>query len=232
MGIPFLDLLRYSKRQRQAAKEMWAEIRTGVSFEVPASLSTDDDCMKAIELMCKQHPEVVMGQRSAGANGAPVTFQARGIIVGLRSSIRASLDAKEVLSQFGYMPDVNNVVEMLSAQERFIRQSGGLTPEQAVKEAQLASADRNRIVLETQAADRAKVDAKVAAVVGANEVDGKTVPVIGMKEVPGDVALRPGACTSCGGNDLTGHAKTCADPEIIADREALFGVTAEPQKAG
>lgn len=161
MGVPFYELLKYSKRQRQAAKELWANVKSGISFEVPTSLSTDDDTMKALELMCKQHPEVVTGAKTHDANGAPITLQSRGIVVGLRSSIRASPAAKLVLSQYGYMPDAHNLIELFQSQEAFIKQSGGLTPEEAVKQAQLESKERNRVVLPSQAEDRAATDAAV-----------------------------------------------------------------------
>lgn len=162
MSLPFVDLLRYNKRQREAAKQMWNYVRQGMSFEIPVSLSTDDDTMKALECMCRQHPEVVMGQRGTnGGEGAPLTLQSRGIVVGLRQNIAASPEALKVLKTFGYQPDAKGgLVELFDAHAAFIKNRGRMDPAEAVEQAQMDAKARNAIVLTDQREERAKDDAK------------------------------------------------------------------------
>ena len=163
MGLNFLDLLRYSRRQREAAKQMWGYVRQGVSFEIPVSLSTDDDTVRALQLLCKQHPEVSMGEKAAnGTKGSPLVLQSRGIVVGLRKSMKIGPQAAQVLDSNGYTPEMTGDLEsLLAAHEGFIRAHGGLEPEEAVKQAQQESRDRNAIVVPEQAEERAQVDADV-----------------------------------------------------------------------
>lgn len=163
--LPFVDLLRYTKRQREAAKQMWAVIRTGVSFEVPASLSTDDDTMKAVQCLCNQHPEVATAERSPnGTMGSPIILQSRGIVVGLRKTMQIGPAAAQVLEAYGYTPDASGTLtELLAAHEQFITARSGLTPKEAVRQAQQESMERNKIVLPEQVEERAKQDGVVVA---------------------------------------------------------------------
>lgn len=158
MGLPFVDLLRYTKRQREAAKQMWNFVKSGVSFEIPVSLSTDDTTMKALECMVRAHPEVVMGQKASnGAGGAPLTLQSRGIVVGLRQNIAAGSEAMKVLQNYGYQPDAKGgLKELFENHEAFIRRQARLEPEEAVAQAQLDAKVRNAIVLTDQSAARAE----------------------------------------------------------------------------
>lgn len=157
MSFPLSALLRYSARQRAAAKQMWAVVQSGILFEIPASLSTDDDTLKALMLMCEQHPETMTAERRAnGTQGSPLVLQARGIVVGLRSAMQISPNAANVLNSYGYMPDaIGGLTALIQKQEAFIRNHGGLEPEEAVKQGQMEAAERNKIVLPEQAKDRA-----------------------------------------------------------------------------
>lgn len=152
--LPFLELARYSRQQREAAKQMWDVVRRGVAFEVPVSLSTDDNTMKAVELLLKQHPEVTLAhERVKKPEGgkvidgsAMVTFQSRGLVLGLRRSFAVSDLGLEMLAKGGYHPEAASLMKLFAQHEAFMRSNANTDDvNAAVKRAQTESAERNRV---------------------------------------------------------------------------------------
>ena len=148
MRLPLSAFLRYTSRQREAAKQMWAAIRRGGLYEIPVSFTTDDNTMKALMLMCEQHPEVALAKRANSSNTPLIVLQSRGIVVGLRSAMQIGSGAAQTLENFGYMPGSNGGLEALfQKHETFIRTNARITPAEAVRQAQAEDAERNRVVL-------------------------------------------------------------------------------------
>lgn len=116
---------------------MWEQVRRGFKFEIPASLSTDDDLAQAVALLQKEHPEVQVS-----------SYGARGVVVGMQSSerdMRISKEAFAGLDAGGYFaPRGSDLENFLAAHERWMR-GQGLDPEEQVKEAQEQEKKRTRI---------------------------------------------------------------------------------------
>ena len=123
------------KRAVEAAEQMWKALCMGNTFEVPASLSTDDLTTQAILILRKKHPEVLMNM-----------LQSKGVVFTLGKPSAVGAGAWGVLAQNGYFPEPQLAPELfLASHAKFMRQTAHIDPEQAVKLAQREHAKRNAI---------------------------------------------------------------------------------------
>ena len=157
--------LKYSATVRKAAEQMWAVVEKGIAFEVPASLSTDDNTTKAILCLQEMHPD------------CPVSMlQSRVVVIGhVKTAQGVSNQAWEMLEQGGYFPDAQkaaNAEAFLSQQERFMRRTltgleGGHEEHDVdalVAKAQAEQAARDAIVLETATGEGLEPTAEASTV--------------------------------------------------------------------
>lgn len=125
------------KRATEAADQMWKALCMGNTFEVPASLSTDDVTTQAILVLRKKHPEVLVNM-----------LQSRGIVLTLGKPTAVGGGAWSVLAQGGYFPEAQLSPELFFASHaKFMRQTANIDPEQAVKRAQKEDAKFNAITV-------------------------------------------------------------------------------------
>lgn len=125
------------KRAIEAAAQMWRALCMGNTFEVPASLSTDDLTTQAIFILRKKHPEVLMNM-----------LQSKGVVLTLGKPVAVGTGAWGVLEQSGYFPEAQLSPELfLASHAKFMRQTAHVDPEQAVKQAQKEHAGRNAIAV-------------------------------------------------------------------------------------
>lgn len=138
-GPPAMSKTRGDRKSRlkQAAQQMWEQVRKGFKFEIPASLSTDDDLAQTVAILQREHPEVQVS-----------SYGARGIVIGMQSNakdMRISQEAFAGLDAGGYFaPRAADLENLLASHERWMR-SQGLDPEEQVKEAQEQEKKRTRI---------------------------------------------------------------------------------------
>ncbi len=130
---------KFSPRVQQAADQMWDYVRRGVTFEVPAALSTDDLTTRAVLCLQQKHPE------------CPVTMlQSRVVVVGrMKAQALVSPEAMKLLESADYVPEPEkaiNPVAFIEQQKDFMLRSRA-DPEVAVRRAQLEQAARDGIVL-------------------------------------------------------------------------------------
>lgn len=124
------------KRAIEAAEQMWKALCMGNTFEVPASLSTDDATTQAILILRKRHPEVLMNM-----------LQSRGVVFTLGKPGGVGPGAWSLLAQNGYFPEPQLSPELfLASHAKFMRQTAHVDPEESVRKAQGEHAARNAIL--------------------------------------------------------------------------------------
>lgn len=116
---------------------MWKALCMGNTFEVPASLSTDDVTTQAILVLRKKHPQVLVNM-----------LQSRGVVLTLGKPTTVGTGAWGVLAQGGYFPEAALPAELfLASHAKFMRQTAHINPEEAVKRAQKDDAKFNAIAV-------------------------------------------------------------------------------------
>lgn len=123
-----------SKRVREAADQMWHALLMGNTFEVPVSLSTEDEVAQAVLVLRKEHPNVVAKM-----------LQSRGLVLTLGKPATVQEGAWKHLDAAGYFPKDELPPEIFFGQHaQFIRRAD-LDPEEQVKRAQEESKEFNAI---------------------------------------------------------------------------------------
>ncbi len=118
---------------------MWDYVRRGVSFEIPASLSTDDLTTRAVLCLQQKHPE------------CPVTMlQSRVVVVGrVKSQALVSPEAMKLLEQADFFPKAEkaiNHIDFIEQQKDFMMRND-VNVDAAVKRAMLEQQKRDGIEL-------------------------------------------------------------------------------------
>lgn len=128
------------KRATEAARQMWTALCLGNTFEVPASLSTDDLTTQALLILRKKHPQVLVNM-----------LQSRGIVLTLGRPAAVASGAWGHLDSAGYFPQADLPPELFFARHaKFMRETASIDPEQAVKKAQVENAKRNAVTVRSK----------------------------------------------------------------------------------
>lgn len=130
--------MKFSRRVRDAANQMYQHVQAGRTFEVPHGPGTDDLTTRAVLCLRQMHPEV------------PLVFQARTVIIGrVDKTAKVSGAAWDQLKKGNYLPEAqlaHNPEAFLAEQAAFI-QGQGLDRSEEIKEGQRRQAERDRIVM-------------------------------------------------------------------------------------
>lgn len=128
---------KFSPRVVKAAEQMWEHVRRGISFQIPASDSSDDLTTRAVLCLQQRHPE------------CPVTMlQSRVVVVGRMSGqALVSPEAMQLLKNSGYIPEPAAAVsiEKFLDDQRGFMERVGVVPEEAVARAQAEQAQRDSV---------------------------------------------------------------------------------------
>ena len=131
--------MKFSRRVREAAKQMYAHVQLGKTFEVPNGQGTDDLTTRAVLCLRQLHP-----------NDVKVMYQARGVLIGpLHKTAKIADGTMQVLEKGRYLPEAQlaHHPEAFMADQNAWLVNQGLVREDEVKEGQRRQAERDRIVL-------------------------------------------------------------------------------------
>jgi len=130
--------MKYSKRVRLAAEQMYAAVQQGKAFEVPNGPGTDDLVVRSVLCLRQMHPDV------------PVVYQARTIIIGrVDKTMKVGKEAWDLMQKGNYLPPAQlaqNADRFLDDQAQWLA-SQGLDRGEEIAEGQRRQAERDRIVM-------------------------------------------------------------------------------------
>lgn len=125
-----------NKRISDAADQMWGALKMGNTFEVGATLSTDDDTTRAVLLLRKRHPEVLT-----------TMLQTKALVLTLGRTATVSEGAWGTLAKAGYFPDAKESTDMFLAQHAQFMRRNDTDPEEASRIALEEDRKRNAVTV-------------------------------------------------------------------------------------
>lgn len=143
-----------NKRISEAADQMYAALKLGNTFEVGASLSTDDDTTRAVLLLRKRHPDVIT-----------TMLQTKAIVLTLGREASVSEGAWGTLAKAGYFPDPKESTDMFLAQHAKFMRRNDMDPEQAARTALEEDRKRNAVSISSPSESEAATPAPTGGLV-------------------------------------------------------------------
>ena len=130
--------MKFSKRVREAANQMYAHVQMGRSFEVPNGPGTDDLVVRSILCLRQMYPDV------------PVVYQARTVIVGrVDKTMKVGKEAWDLMDKGRYLPNaqLTQQPDAFLADQAAWLSSQGLNRDEEIAEGQRRQAARDAIVM-------------------------------------------------------------------------------------
>ena len=130
--------MKYSKRVRLAAEQMYKHVQAGRAFEVPNGPGTDDLVVRSVLCLREMYPDV------------PVVYQARTVIIGrVDKTMKVGKEAWDLMEKGRYLPPAalaQNAERFLDDQAQWLA-SQGLDRNEEITEGQRRQAARDALVL-------------------------------------------------------------------------------------